>query len=377
LRGEIADTTAEEIRLRNGNVVATLVADYRSLRGRTLIGAVLDEASFLRDESSSTPDVEAARALLPGLSTTQGMLVTLSSPYRRQGLLFQLHRDYFGKDSDDVLVVAGASTDFNPTLDRELIEAARLSDPESAASEWDGGWRSDQSAFLPEDLIESAIDRSRPLELPPRREGITYVAAVDMSAGRHDASTICVAHRMGDQIVVDVVRGAKAPHDPQAVANEWADLAKEYGCRTVTGDAYAGEWVAGAFRNAGLDYQRSELTASEIYLEGLPIWTRGMASIPAHVDLLRELRQLERRVARSGKDSVSHPTGGYDDHANALFAAMVIANTHRPFVVTSELLQRAMAMPPRPGRSATAWSWQRRAGMAQMASMMIPDSQKQ
>jgi hypothetical protein len=376
LRNEIADTTSEEIRLKSGNIICTLTSDYRSLRGRTLLLAVLDEASFLRDETSATPDVEAARALLPGLMTTGGMLVTLSSPYRRQGLVFQLHRDYFGKDSDEVLVVAGASRDFNPTLDAELIEAARAADPEAAASEWLGSWRSDQAAFLSDSDIEAAVDRSRPLELPPRPGVYHHFAYTDMSAGRHDASVICIAHKSGEQIVADVVRGAKSPHDPQRIANDWADLAREYGCRSVTGDNYAGEWVAGAFRNAGLDYQRSELTASELFLEGLPIFTRGLASIPAHPDLLRELRLLERRTARSGRESVSHGPGGTDDFANALFGAIVLVSRHQPFVVTAELLQRALALPVRPGREIFAWGFQKRAGAAALAHQLIPESKR-
>jgi hypothetical protein len=347
LRSEVAETTADEIRLRNGNVICTLSQDYRTLRGRTLLLAVLDEASFLRDESSSTPDIEAARALLPGLATTGGMLVVLSSPYRRAGLLFQLHRDHFGKDSDDVLVVGGASSDFNPTLDQELIEAARQNDPEAAASEWLGTWRNDLAAFLDDATIDLAIDRSRPLELPPRA-GFNYFAFVDASAGRHDAFTVCISHREGQRVVADVVRGRPAPFDPQSVANEYAELAKAYHCRSVTGDAYAGEWTAGAFRAAGVEYVQAELTASELMLEGLPLFTRGMASIPPHPALLRELRLLERRVSRfSGKDSVSHGVGGFDDHAVALFGAMVLVNTHLPFVVTAELLQRAAALSPR------------------------------
>ena len=95
---EIESISGDEITLKNGNVIATLSADYRTMRGRTLILAVLDEASFLRDESSSTPDIEAARALLPGLITTKGMLVILSSPYARRGLLYQRHKDHYGKD---------------------------------------------------------------------------------------------------------------------------------------------------------------------------------------------------------------------------------------------------------------------------------------
>jgi hypothetical protein len=71
--------TADEIRLRNGNVICTLASDYRTLRARTLLLAILDEASFLKDESSRASDLEAARALLPGLATTRGTLVRLDA----------------------------------------------------------------------------------------------------------------------------------------------------------------------------------------------------------------------------------------------------------------------------------------------------------
>jgi hypothetical protein len=41
--------------------------------------------------------------------------------------------------------------------------------------------------------------------------------------------------------------------------------------------------------------------------------------------LTRELRLLERRTHRSGKDSVDHGAGGSDDHANVVFGACWLA----------------------------------------------------
>jgi hypothetical protein len=238
--------------------------------------------------------------------------------------LHQRHRDFFGKDDADVLVVAGASTDFNPTLDAEKIEAARAADPQAAMAEWFGEFRNDLAQFLENALVDAAIDADRPLEIGPRA-GRTYVAGVDMSGGRHDASCLCIAHAEGEcearRYVADVVRGHRAPHDPATVVREFADLCKQY--RTSpTGDNYGAEWIVAAFREAGVDYRRSELTRSELYLEGLPLWARGLVRIPDHPALTRELRLLERRTTRSGKDSVNHGTGGADDHANSLFAAL-------------------------------------------------------
>jgi hypothetical protein len=325
LRGEIAEVTGDEIRLRNGNLICTLASDYRTLRGRTLLLAILDEASFLRDETSTTPDIEAARALLPGLSTTNGMLVILSSPYRQVGLLHQRYRDYFGKDSNEVLCVAGSSLAFNPTLDEKMIAEASAADPQAAMSEWHGAFRTDLAQFLDDASIDAAIDHYRPLELPPR-EATRYFCFVDMSGGRHDSSAVAITHAEGTGdarlLVCDVIRGRKG--SPAAAAREFADLAKQYRCHPITGDSYAADWVSATYRELGRQYMKSELTRSEIYLECLPSFTRGMVRIPDQPTLVRELRLLQRRTARSGKDSVDHGVGGSDDLANALCGALYL-----------------------------------------------------
>jgi hypothetical protein len=253
------------------------------------------------------------------------MLVVLSSPYRQAGLVYQRHRDHFGKDDADVLVVAGPSELFNPTLDPEAIKAAVAADPEAAAAEWLGQFRRDLQTFLPDELIDAAVDRSRPPELPPQ-DRVTYHSFVDASGGQHDAFTTCIAHRDGERVIADVVRGKRPPLDPASVAREYAALSREYRCGTVVGDAYGARWVQGAFEAAGVEYRRSHLTRSELYLEGLPMWSRGLVSIPNHTALLRELRLLQRRTTRSGKDSVDHGVAGADDHANALFGAMQLCD---------------------------------------------------
>lgn len=317
----IEDETAEEIRLCNNITIAVHANNFRTVRGRTLLACIFDEASFWRDETSASPDIETYRAILPSLASTSGMLIGISSPYRKIGLMFQKFRDHFGQDDNDVLVVRGGTTDFNQTIDVSIIERARESDPTSATTEWDGEFRADIGQFLDDNSIDAAIEYGRPLELPPQ-EGILYRAFTDASAGRHDAFCLGIAHREGERIIADVVRGVKPPFDPASVAAEFAKLAKEYRCWRVTGDNFSGEWVAQAFRAAGVEYDRAERPKSVLYLEGLPAFTRGAVSIPNHPTLLRELRLLERRVARSGRDSVEHGPSGSDDYANVLFGSM-------------------------------------------------------
>ena len=241
------------------------------------------------------------------------------------------HRDHFGHDGDDVLVVGGGSREFNPCLDSAVIEQAERDDPEAAAAEWRAEFRSDLASLLDDAVIDASIDYGRPLELPPRH-GMTYHAFTDASAGRHDAFTLCIGHVEKDRFICDATRVTRAPFDPGSVAAEYAALAKAYGCRKIVGDAYAGEWVAGAFKDAGLTYETSPLPKSGLYLEALPWFNQGKVRIPDMGPLTRELRLLERRVHRSGKDSVDHPRNGSDDLANALVGALhcVVTAARRP-----------------------------------------------
>jgi hypothetical protein len=317
LRDEVLSTTRFEIRLRNGIVIATHTSSFRTIRGRTLVATVLDEVGFWFDDATARPDIETYRALLPALLTTNGMMVGISSPYRRSGLLYNKHKASFGVDDPDVLVVQGSSQTFNPLLSDAAIAAQRAADPIAAASEWDAEFRTDLVSFLDEALVEACIDHSRPLELPP--SGQRYQAFVDASGGAigGDAYTIAIGHKEGAKLVVDVIRGKRGPFDPTALTQDYAELAKEYGVREVTGDHYAAAWVSTAWKNTGLAYKTSEINASQIYLEALPTFTRNLAVLPNYQPLIRELLLLERSPQRSGKDQVTHPRNCHDDYANS------------------------------------------------------------
>jgi hypothetical protein len=319
LRQEIFNITRDEIELKNGIVIAVHSTSFRTVRGRTLIACIFDEVAFWRDETSATPDVETYRAVLPALATTNGMLIGISSPYRKLGLLHQKHRDHFGVDSNDVLVVQGGTKYFNPTLLDSVIETQRQADPTGAASEWDAEFRSDVSTFLDDELIDAAIEHGRPLELPPRPYPALYRAFTDAAGGTgRDSYTLAIAHKEAEHYYLDVVRGTHGKFDPQQVTSDYAKLLKEYRIGSVTGDNYAAQWTAGAWRDTGISYVQSDIPKSQIYLETLPLFTRGLVRLPDHVRLLKELRLLERQTHRGGKDSVDHPRGQHDDYSNAV-----------------------------------------------------------
>ncbi len=327
LEALIAGTDAESVTLANGIQIQCVANSFRSIRGPAVVCAIFEECAFWRSDESATPDREVLRAVRPAMLTTKrhgALMIGISSPYAKKGLLYEKHRAHFGHDDSRILVWQADTQTMNPAVDREEIDEAYRDDPTAAAAEYGALFRDDISNFLDADLL-ATLTRDQPLELPPR-DGIRYVAFTDPSGGRGDAYTLGIAHREPDgRAVLDVVRTTQAPLDPALVTAEYAALLKEYRLREVTGDAYSGAWVRDAFDEHGIKYKVSSLPKSAIYLECLPLFARGEVELPDLRPLLVELAQLERRTARGGKDSVDHPPRCHDDLANAAAGALVLA----------------------------------------------------
>ena len=92
--------TAHEIRLTNGVVIAVHTNSFRLIRGHTLLACIFDEVAYLASTKRANPDLETYRAVRPSLARTGGMLIGISSPYRRAGLLYARYKDYYDADDD-------------------------------------------------------------------------------------------------------------------------------------------------------------------------------------------------------------------------------------------------------------------------------------
>ena len=68
--------------------------------------------------------------------------------------------------------------------------------------------------------------------------------------------------------------------------------------------------------------------------------------LPKSERLVNQLCGLERRVGRSGKDSIDHGPGAHDDLANSVAGCADLVGSHKPMVVSRELLARALMPSP-------------------------------
>ena len=322
----IVARTSDTLELSNRIAIEVQTSSFRSVRGRTLVAALCDEIAFWRDDSSANPDEAVLDALRPAMATIPGaLLLCLSSPYARRGALFKAVEKHFAQDRSDVLIWRAETLTMNPTIPASTVQRAYEDDPTAAASEYGAEFRSDVQAFLDEEWISDAIDVGCH-ERAPMSRSTKYVCFVDPSGGKRDSFTFGVAHRSGESLVLDIAREWRAPLDPGPVVDEIATIVKPYGITRVTGDAYGGAWPQNAFRAAGLAYEVSEASRSEIYLETGPLLAQGRIRLVDNPRLAAQLRQLERRTSRSGRDSVNHPPGGHDDVANAALGALWLAS---------------------------------------------------
>ena len=147
---------------------------------------------------------------------------------------------------------------------------------------------------------------------------IQYQAFVDPSGGKVDSFTVSIGHKENGKAIVDLVKAWHPPFDPGVVTGEMAEVLKGYGVLSVTGDNYGGEWPVASFRSHGIAYERCEKSKSELYLAFVPVTNSGGVELPDDKRLFNELRRLERRRGRTGKDTVDHPPRLHDDLANSV-----------------------------------------------------------
>jgi hypothetical protein len=314
------------LELTNNVEIIIATNSFRAVRGRTIACAIFDEAAFWRDETFANPDFEVYNAVMPSLVTLpDAILVIITTAYRRSGLAYSKYATSFGQNDDDVLVIYGPSTAFNPLLPQSIIDAALIRDPDAGAAEWLSQFRADISDFIDRELIEASIDRD--VIARPPQTGFYYKAFCDPSGGRGDAFTAAIAHEDKNQVILDAIYERRAPFDPSSVVADIARLLKSYNLHEITGDRYAAGWVVDGFGKELIDYIQSERDKSEIYLDALPLFTTGRARLLDNERLTYQLIGLERRTARGGRDRVDHAAGAQDDLANAACGALVLATS--------------------------------------------------
>lgn len=316
--------SGQRAEFHTGAAIQVRAATFRGIRGVPIPLALCDEIALWRNEESRNPDHEILRAIRPGMLTIPGsMLIGLSSPYARRGVLWEQYEKHFGTESARVFIWQSDTLGMNPTADREEIANAYADDPVAAAAEYGGNFRDDVQAYVPREKVDAVVVKGR--DRLPADPTTTYTAFCDPSGGSQDSMTLAIAHWAHGKTVLDVLLEVRPPFKPSEVCAQFAAVLKEYKVYSVRGDRYAGEWPPEQFAQNGIHYEHCEQTKSELYVDFLPQLMSGQTELLDDPRLIRQLCDLDRRTSRAGKDSIDHPPGGHDDCINAAAGALVDA----------------------------------------------------
>ena len=269
LRRMVVTSTKESIELSNRVTIEIHTSSFRSVRGYTLAAVICDEIAFWRSEDSANPDREILAAIRPGMATIPGaLLLCLSSPYARRGALWETRQKYYGKEDNSILVWQAPTEAMNPTVPRSVIEQAYEEDPVSAASEYGAEFRSDIESYVRREAVDAVVETGRYVR--PYTAETGYRAFVDPSGGIRDSMTLAIAHYEDGRAVLDLILEVRPPFSPEDAVRQFCEVLLQYGCSSVVGDRYGGEWTRQRFREHGIHYKVGDRTKNEIYGELLP-----------------------------------------------------------------------------------------------------------
>jgi hypothetical protein len=322
LRQLIKSRSADSLLLTNNISIETRWSNFRRLRGPTYVAVICDESAFWfdADSGSANSDAEIVTACRPGLASTGGPLIMISSPYARRGLLWEMFDRHYGAAGDPLIVVArGTSRAFNKTLPQSVVDRAIARDPAAAAAEWLATFRTDLEAFVSLEAVRACVSAGSYERRP--QPFVSYSAFVDPSGGSVDSMALAIGHldHARQTVVLDCLREAKPPFSPEAVVEQFSKTLGDYALDHVIGDRYAGAWPVEQFSKFGIRYEQSARPKSDLYADVLPLINSGRIDLlDGQPKLIAQLTSLERRTSRGGRDSIDHPPGQHDDLCNCL-----------------------------------------------------------
>lgn len=303
-------------------------------RGKSIWTLVMEEAAHFKIEGRFS-DEEIYRSAKPAMKRfgSKSMCFIITTPWTKEGLVWKLYRKWWGVENDNWLIVQGSSQEFNP---KQEIEEEEKEDMDYYRREYLAQFVDSIYGAFPPELIEDATVVGRhKLPFDSQKDYFGFVDSASLSLSKsvrfNDEYAAGVAHCEGNRVIIDALRAWKAeangrrytPDDATASAIE---LFKSYKVRELEGDKFASGYVRHKYVEAGFKFkeQEKQKRKTDIYLQAISIFADGAVELLDDEVANTQLKALERKRGKDGRDRVDHARDKHDDRANVICGLIVM-----------------------------------------------------
>jgi hypothetical protein len=345
-----------------------------SLRGRSLVGAVLDECAFFHDENYEVNDKELFRAAAPRV-LPGGQTVLISTPWAEAGLLYEEFTanhpapqcaapNHSGHGQPHRAIAAHAPTlllrDNEPGM-LSVVESETQRDPVNAEREYGAKFLAVGTGLY---FDAGAVGRAGRVELvlPALLTPEPHVLSVGADLGfTSDCAACVVVERTATRArMVDMLelRPNPLPLKPSEVYAAFVALAKRWGVTSIVADQYYSQNAKEEFwkdQIAFLETPGGQQGKGDMFTVTRRYIHEGSAELPNDLRILQQFREVQSRPQPGGGMAITQPRKGKGGHGDVV-SAFVAALWHADRL---ELPKRVEVVPADP-RAAQALAWQRR-----------------
>lgn len=314
--------------------IKVAAASSKTTRGVAACAIICDEIAYwnLAEDMKET-DTKILKAVRPAMKQfgQHAMLIKLSSPGIKQGVLYGEYKKYQDKELPPSYAVFKAPTwVMNNIIEENEFQEEWDLDSDGFDTEYRSNFMDSLSNFIVPEYIDMAILKGVTFQ-PPEGDGIKYSAAID-AAFKGDAFTFSVTGFNNGRLKQYVSKGWKGTKKQPVSAYEIAEwirvICKEFNIDFVAADQYSFQPLKEIFDKFGITLE--EYTFTSDFKK--KIWFNLKKLVHSQqTDLLdseiqtRELKELIVEQGASGTIKIGHPSGGSDDYGTSLAISAYLA----------------------------------------------------
>ncbi len=279
-----------------------------SLVSRWNIGCVLDEAPRMVGAAEGVINYDDARRAVRGRLLPGALLLSIGSPWRPMGPVYDVVTKEFGVPNVDAgrVVIRAPAYLLNPIWWTDArIKEMKESDPFAFKTDVEAEFADPDEALFPEANLAKCVRKQSQMviQYDPRN---MYRAWMD-PATRGNAWTLVIADRFGNKkrivFAYEWVGSATEPLRPKEVLQEAKELLECYGLDWCGTDQWSADSLIDIGHDLGIHLVVNEPTVAEktkMYTSVATAMAEGTLSLPPLTNLLKDLRLVEKRASANG-----------------------------------------------------------------------------